>query len=319
MATLPATPDSSGVPLARRDGRATIAPVRIHKLSSTDAFVAFDLDDTPSVGVTRLARKVLTDGAELLARSTTYAFASFGVRMGGASAGINAEGDGRDPAVAAFVEEMRSAVAEGRWATDPALGLTEADLAPLRIDDRRPAALWTDGLAHALIGQGAVAAAGAAREGGIAGATCAFVGKGPAVDAARAAAAATGATVAEGDGFDTEADVLFLAGKAGMLEHEAVPHVVATTVVPLTPVPVTARAHAELTKAGRVHVPDFLSTAAPLLHAHADDVSDPVAAIATKVHSLASHGPGLWLAAVEEAEAFLRTWRDELPFGRPLA
>src|SRR3546814_510737 len=126
VATLPATPDSSGVPLARRDGRATIAPVRIHKLSSTDAFVAFDLDDTPSVGVTRLARKVLTDGAELLARSTTYAFASFGVRMGGASAGINAEGDGRDPAVAAFVEEMRSAVADGRWATAPAPGRPEA-------------------------------------------------------------------------------------------------------------------------------------------------------------------------------------------------
>lgn len=293
--------------------------MRIHKLSSTDAFVAFDLDGAPSVGVTRLARKVLTDGAELLARSTTYAFASFGIQMGGASAGINAEGDGRDPAVAAFVEEMRSAVAEGRWSTDPALGLSEADLAPLRADDERPADLWTDGLGDALVGRGAVAAAGAARDGGLGGATCAFVGQGAAVDAARTEVEAAGATVAEGDGFDAEADVLFLAGKAGMLEHEVVPHITAGTIVPLTPVPVTARAHAELTKAGRVHVPDFLSTAAPLLHAHAEGVSDPVAAVAEKVASLASHGPGLWLAAVEEAEAFLRTWRDELPFGRPLA
>ena len=150
--------------------------MRIHKLSSTDAFVAFDLDDAPSVGVTRLARKVLTDGAELLARSTTYAFASFGIQMGGGSAGINAEGDARDPAVAAFVEEMRAAVAEGRWATDPALGLTEADLAPLRIDDRRPADLWTAGLASTLTGQGGVAAGGAAGDGGLAGATCAFFG-----------------------------------------------------------------------------------------------------------------------------------------------
>jgi glutamate dehydrogenase/leucine dehydrogenase len=293
--------------------------VRIHKLSSIDAFVAFDLDDTASVGVTRLARKVLTDGAELLARSTTYAFASFGIQMGGASAGINAEGDARDPAVAAFVEEMRAAVAEGRWATDPALGLTEADLAPLRIDDRRPADLWTDGAAGALAGQGAVAAADAARDGGLAGATCAFAGKGPVVDSARAAAQAAGATIAEGDAVDAEADVLFLAGKAGLLDHEAVPGITAATVVPLTPVPVTARAHAELTKAGKVHVPDFLSTAAPLLHAHAEGMSDPVAAVADKVASLASQGPGLWMAAVEEAEAFLRTWRDELPFGRPLA
>jgi glutamate dehydrogenase/leucine dehydrogenase len=84
---------------------ARIAGVRIQKLTSTDAFIAFDLDDAPAVGVTRLARKVLQDGAELLARSTTYAFASFGIEMGGASAGINAEGDGRDAAVAAFVEE----------------------------------------------------------------------------------------------------------------------------------------------------------------------------------------------------------------------
>ncbi len=299
--------------------RARIAAVRIHKLSSTDAFVAFDLDDAPAVGVTRLARKVLTDGAELLARSTTYAFASFGIPLGGGSAGINAEGDGRDPAVAAFVEEMRTAVAEGRWATDPALGLTEADLAPLRIDDRRPAELWTAGLAHALTGQGAVAAAGAVRDGGLTGASCAFVGGGPVVDAARTALEAAGGTATDGDGTDAGVDVVFLAGKAGMLEHEAVPGLGADIVVPLTPVPVTARAHAELTKAGKVHVPDFLSTAAPLLHAHGDGIDDPVAAVAEKVGSLAGHGPGLWLAAVEEAEAFLRTWRDELPFGRPLA
>ncbi len=299
--------------------RARIAAVRIHKLSSTDAFVAFDLDDAPAVGVTRLARKVLTDGAELLARSTTYAFASFGIQMGGGSAGINAEGDGRDAAVAAFVEEIRTAVAEGRWATDPALGLTEADLAPLRIDDSRPADLWTAGLAHDLTVRGAVAAAGAVREGGLTGATCAFVGGGPVVEAARAAVEAAGGTTTDGDGTDPAVDVLFLAGKAGVLEHEAVPGLGADIVVPLTPVPVTARAHAELTKAGKVHIPDFLSTAAPLLHAHGEGTDDPVAAVADKVRSLASSGPGLWLAAVEDAEAFLRTWRDELPFGRPLA
>lgn len=46
--------------------------MKYHKISSTDAFIIFDLGDVPSVGVTRLARKVLVDGAELLARSTTY-------------------------------------------------------------------------------------------------------------------------------------------------------------------------------------------------------------------------------------------------------
>lgn len=293
--------------------------MRIQKLSSTDAFIAFDLDDAPAVGITRLARKVLQDGAELLARSTTYSFASFGIQMGGASAAINAEGDGRDPAVAAFVEEVKDLVADGRWATDPGLGLTEADLSPLRITDRRPAELWTDGLADRLTAEGAVAAAGAVRDGGLSGATIAIAGKGPVVDAARAAAEAAGSSLAAGDGLDTAADVLLVAGKAGALDHGAAADVQAAIIVPLTPVPVTARAHAELTRAGRVHVPDFLALAAPLLHAHGEGVADPVAAVAEKVGSFAPKGTGMWMAAVEEAEAFLRTWRDDLPFGRPLA
>ncbi|HEU5084972.1 MAG TPA: hypothetical protein VFU14_16645 [Acidimicrobiales bacterium] len=292
--------------------------MRIHKLSSTDAFIAFDLEGAPAVGITRLAKKILQDGAELLARSTTYAFASFGIEMGGGSAGINAEGDAREAAVAAYLEEVASLVSAGEWATDPGLGLSEDDLAPLRAGDRRPAELWTAGLADTLTAQGAVAAAGVARTGGLTGARCALVGKGPLVDAARTAVEAAGGTVVDADGVDADADVLLLAGKAGMLEHEAVPSVQADLVVPLTPVPVTARAHAELGKAGKVHVPDFLSTAAPLLHAHAD-VADPVAAVAEKVAGYADRGTGMWLAAVEDAEAFLRTWREELPFGRPLA
>lgn len=298
--------------------RARIAAVPIHKLSSTDAFIAFDLEGAPSVGVTRLARKILVDGAELLARSTTYAFASFGIEMGGASAGINAEGEATEAAVAAFLQEVAPMVTAGEWATDPGLGLREDDLAPLRAGDKRPAELWTSGLADTLTAQGAVAAAGAARAGGLSGARCALVGKGPLVDAARTALEAAGATVVAGEGVDADADVLLLAGKAGMLEHEAVPSVRADVVVPLTPVPVTARAHADLGKAGKVHVPDFLATAAPLLHAHGD-VADPVAAVADKVAGYADRGTGMWLAAVEDAEAFLRTWREQLPFGRPLA
>src|SRR3546814_19299921 len=69
----------------------------IQKLTSTDGFIAFDLDGAPAVGVVRLAPKVLRDGAELLARSTTYAAASFGLNVGGGPAGLNAKPEGRDP------------------------------------------------------------------------------------------------------------------------------------------------------------------------------------------------------------------------------
>lgn len=293
--------------------------MKYHKISSTDAFIVFDLGDVPSVGVTRLARKVLVDGAQLLARSTTYAFASFELRMGGASAGINAEGDDRDPAVASFVGEAQALVASGQWATDPSLGLSEADLAPLRIDDKRPSELWTDGVADRLTAEGAVAAAGAVREGGLDGATVAIAGNGPLADAARTAVTAAGAAVADGDALDTECDVLFVAGKAGVLDHEDAATVQAEIVVPLTPVPVTARAHAVLSQAGVVHVPDFLSTAAPLLRAHAADGIDPVERVRGSVAELAGEGTGLWMAAATRAEEFLLSWQDELPVARPLA
>ncbi|MGK2930551.1 MAG: hypothetical protein ACSLFO_13360 [Acidimicrobiales bacterium] len=298
--------------------------MKIHKLSSTDAFIAFDLDDAPAVGITRLARKVLQDGAQLLARSTTYSFASFGIRMGGASAGINAEGDDVDPAVADFVGETRDLISSGRWATDPGLGLSEADLAPLRIEDRRPSELWNGSLTEQLVALGAIAAARAARPSGMDGASVAIAGTGPIVDAARLGLDHDGIAVT-GDTIDAQCDVLFLAGKTGMLDHEAATRVRAGMVVPLTPVPLTARAHAMLAQAGTIHVPDFLSIAAPLLHAHAHEIADgdgdgdPIDRITAAVADLASEGTNLWMAAVERAEEFLRSWQDELPFGRPLA
>ncbi|MDH5238789.1 MAG: hypothetical protein OEW85_14360, partial [Acidimicrobiia bacterium] len=55
------------------------------------AFVAIDLEGAErSVGIVRQARKILQGGAEDLARSLTYTFASLELRQSGASAGVNA-------------------------------------------------------------------------------------------------------------------------------------------------------------------------------------------------------------------------------------
>lgn len=294
--------------------------MKIHKLTSTDAFIFFDLDDAPATGITRAARKVLQDGAKLLARSTTYTFASFGAKVGGASAGINADDETRSEAVTAFVEEVAPLVAEGRWTTDPGLGVSEEDLAPLRADDLRPKELWSDGLADDLTARGALAAAAGAQGGSIDDARLAVAGKGPIADRLREIAASSGAEVA-GDATDTECDVLFIAGKTGTLDHEAAANVQATVVVPLTPVPVTARAHAVLSQAERIHVPDFLSIAGPLLHAYRAQLptpEEPIEQIRRAVSELASEGPNLWMAAAARAEEFLVTWQDELPQFRPL-
>jgi hypothetical protein len=282
--------------------------VKVDKLTGTDGFVVTDLDDaTTSVGIARLAPKVLRDGAQLLARTVTYAFASFGVAgHGGASAGINARPDGRDEALAAFLDEVRPRAEAGALVLSPGTGLSADDLAPVG---------WGDVDAE-------LAAAGALAAGRVAGPhdwrTAAVVGAGPIAEAAAAQLGKADATLVD-PRFDAACDVLFVAGKAGVLDHPTAAAVQARTIVPLTPVPVTARALAVLGRADRVVIPDFLSTAAPLLAAFDADGGDPVGRVHTSVTDLAEAGTGLWLAAAKRAEEFLATWTAEKPFGRPLA
>lgn len=294
----------------------------LHRLSSTDAFIAFDFDDdVPATGITRLARKVLTDGAELLARSTTYAFATFEVQRGGGSAGINAEGEAVPEAVGAFVAEVRDMVEQGRWTTDPGLGLNEADFAPLREVDPRPAALWEEDLAAELDALGVAAAAGEFRS--LDGAKVVLDSP---TDQLREAVTAAGAEIVGEAGRDdraqvltTECDIVFAGGKAGSLDHETAALMHAAVVVPSSPVPVTARALAVLGRAGTVVVPDFVSTAASLLAGHDLDGGEPVERVRAAAAALSGQGTDTWMTAVQQAEAFLSSWRDELPFGRPLA
>lgn len=286
--------------------------MELHQLTSTDAFIAFDLGDAPAVGVVRQAPKVLKDGAELLARSTTYAAASFGLQVGGGSAGINAEPDARDTALAAFLEEVAPLVESGRWLLGPGVGVASADLNSLPRPEER--ALAFDQTA---LGESAVAAALGA-SGSLDGKQVAIVGNGPVTEAAAASAAANGASPQPQAAFDTACDVLLVAGKAGVLEHDLAATVQAKVVVALTPVPVTARALAVLGRAGVVVVPDFLSTAAPLLATVDADGGDAMTRVHDAVAALTGEGPNLWMAAVAKAEDHLRTWQDALPFGRPL-
>ena len=287
--------------------------MEILKLESTDGFIAFDLGDVPSVGVVRQAPKVLRDGAELLARSTTYTAASFGLELGGGSAGLNAKPDDRDAALAAFLEEVMPLVESGRWLPGPGVGIAPDDLASLpRAGDRSTAFDQTSA------GESAVAAALGAL-GSLDGKQIAIVGGGPITEAAAASVSANGGTPQPQAGFDTPCDALLVAGKAGVLEHDLAATVKAKVVVPLTAVPVTARALAVLGRAGVVVVPDFLSTAGPLLAAVDPDGGDAMTRVHEAVDSLKTEGAGLWMAAVTKAEEHLRTWQDELPFGRPLS
>ncbi len=287
--------------------------MQFQKLTSTDGFILFDLDDAPAVGIVRMAPKVLRDSAELLARASTYAAASFGLQISGASAGINAKPDDQPAALAAFLEEVASLVESGRLVLGPGLGVASDELNGLPNADKR--ALAFDQTAA---GDSAVAAALGAL-GSLDGRRVAIVGNGPITEAAAAASSANGATPEPQASFDADCDVLLVAGKAGVLEHDLAATVKAKVVVPLTPVPVTARALAVLSRADVIVVPDFLSTAAPLLAALDPEGGDPAERVASAVAALAGEGTNLWMAATLKAEAHLSTWQSTLPFGRPLS
>ncbi|MGH9243190.1 MAG: hypothetical protein ACRD29_02495 [Acidimicrobiales bacterium] len=290
--------------------------MRIHRLETTDAFIAFDLNDAETaVGVTRLAPKILVDGAQLLARSTTYAFAAFGLKLSGGSAGINARpADQRDEAVTAYVAEVTPLAAERKWVTDPGLGMHPSDLAPLREHDPRPPDLLAGRRLIDLAIAGAVAAADVV-SGGLPGKRVHIDGGGPVAKAAAKVAVDRGATVVD----DGPVDVLLAAGRPGSIDHDRAEPISATAVVPLAPVPVTAKAFAVLSRADTVYVPDFVSLAAPLLAGFDPDGGDPVERVQALATELADEGIGFWMAAVKRAEAFLESWLVKLPFGRPLA
>lgn len=288
--------------------------MKVQRLSSTNGFIAWDLEAAEaSAGIVRLAPKVLQDGAKLLARSVSYTFAAFGIPgHGGASAAVNAKPDERDTALTAFVDEVRPLAEGAQLRLWPGMGVTSLDLEPLGWDD-------PDG---DLLARGALAATRAvlANGGGssLADRRVTVVGAGPAVDAASSAAKEAGADLTE-ISFSAETDVLFVEGRAGCLDHAVAEGVRAKVVVPLSPVPVTARALAVLGRSGSVVVPDFLSTAAPLLATYDPDGGDPSERVAAAVEEVASEGTGLWLAAAIKAEERLAGWTDEKPFGRPLA
>jgi len=126
--------------------------------------------------------------------------------------------------------------------------------------------------------------------------------------------------------YATAADVLFCGSKMGAINHQTAERLKVATVVPHAPLPYTARALAVMGRAGIVAVADFVPTGAPIHAWYPEGAATPEAVIAAATTSTESaldhalgHEHGPFLGACLRAEEFLGTWRDSLPFGRPLA
>lgn len=146
-------------------------------------------------------------------------------------------------------------------------------------------------------------------------------------DGDRLAAVATAAGVesqAAGALFSTEADLALVGSKVGVVDDGVAGRLTVKAVVPHSPLPVTAKALAVLGRAGVTVLPDFLTTAGHLVAwpvGTGSPSADPDAAarlVSDAIAEVLGHERGPVLAACERAEAFLLTWRDELPFGRPI-
>lgn len=123
-----------------------------------------------------------------------------------------------------------------------------------------------------------------------------------------------------------EADVLLCGSKLGVIDHGVAAGLACKVLAPVGVAPVTAKALAVASRGGVTVLADFLTLSGGL-HTHRADADTTAEALAERVqartteitaHTL-SHAEGPYLGACERAETFLRTWQDELPFGRPLA
>lgn len=124
----------------------------------------------------------------------------------------------------------------------------------------------------------------------------------------------------------TQAEVLMCGSRLGLVDHEVAADLDTRVVVPVGPVPVTAKGLAVAARRSIVVLPDFLTTSGPL-HAFRPDEAATADALlsrandhaATLTAELLEHPEGPTLGACYRAEDFLRTWQEKLPFGRPMA
>lgn len=264
--------------------------MRIRKLSSTNAFVAVDIDGVHGLGVVRLAPKILQGGAKDLARSMTYSLACLGRSETGVSAGISVAPEESEAALAAFVEEV--AGWDDGYHFEAGKGVAPADLGSLAVDAGDPL-------------PGAVAAAMAACPGASTAVTD--------IDDRSPLAgllADHGVELLEAaDPLTAAADLLFVGSGAGAVDHDNADRLGAKIVVPTVRLAVTTRALAMCSRREVSVLPDFVVLAAPLA-----GIDEATAVLA----EVLDHADGPVLGACERAEAFLGTWQDELPFGRPI-
>lgn len=127
--------------------------------------------------------------------------------------------------------------------------------------------------------------------------------------------------------FASGAGVTFAGSKTGVVDHTVAAQLTdSAALIASGRLAMTARGLAVLRSAGVAAPGDFVSLAGGTIAAWADAsqldgaIADQIAAtVADLCTEHKDHADGPFLAACYAAEAFISSWHDDLPFGRPLA
>ncbi len=122
------------------------------------------------------------------------------------------------------------------------------------------------------------------------------------------------------------ADIVFAGSKMGIVNHATAAELQCRALVPCGRLPFTSKALAVCRRRGIAAVADFVALAGSTVSAWSssetagEQVRDEIAGTVTTLMADALESEdGPFLGACYGAEAFLSTWQDQLPFGRPLA
>lgn len=124
--------------------------------------------------------------------------------------------------------------------------------------------------------------------------------------------------------FGVAADLLVPAPTMRSMSDQGAAMVQAGAILPSGEQPVAPKALAALRRKGVATLPDTVALAGPAIidtlpaDATVDDVLAEVDRKVTDIMAASIHDDGPLLGSCYLAEEFLRTWRDPLPFGRPL-
>jgi len=273
--------------------------MKIKKLESINAFVAVDLEDVPGRGILRATKKILQGGAKDLARSMTYGLASLNLKETGISAGISTTPEEKSEAIKTFFEEVNAW--DTKFSLTAGLGVTPEDTTE---DDPKEKLQ--------LLAMGAVISALSAKPD----ASTAIIDDKILGSVLEKELTNKGIEVISAENPITEkADILFCGSKIGAIDHETAETLSFSVIAPTAALPITTRAVAVCKRRNIIALPDFITTAGPLIN----DKNQITETLSSIIEEVINHVDGPLIGACERAEVFLSTWQSELPFGRPMA